>query len=282
MASPESKYSLVSDSDTENQENDTFLPNFSYKATSRRRIWPWIIHSVLLLTSGILFIITLTRYPKVVGPIDSIEPGWTQEYSEAVNAVGQRFGWQYLGEFGQPSIYRGQPNPDLDAAWEEISDSGVFSVTEEEMARIGKLSNSSVMLPPEAGGNYMASMEAVHQMHCLNLLRKFSYREYYADKSEHFAHPGKFRIHLDHCIEMLRQVIMCNADLHIITYNWVDQVDYAWPNFNLNKQCRDFNAVMGWIHAHEARTKVPDGILRRPPGAATKPIIAAEYVHEGF
>jgi hypothetical protein len=40
-------------------------------------------------------------------------------------------------------------------------------VTAEDVERIGKLENSTVMLPPESGGGYMASLEAVHQLHCL-------------------------------------------------------------------------------------------------------------------
>ena len=44
---------------------------------------------------------------------------------------------------------------------------GVFSVTAEEVERLGKKANSTVMLPPESGGGYMASMEATHQLHCL-------------------------------------------------------------------------------------------------------------------
>jgi hypothetical protein len=44
---------------------------------------------------------------------------------------------------------------------------GVISVVEEDIARVGKLSNSTVMLSQELGGNYMASVEAVHQMPCL-------------------------------------------------------------------------------------------------------------------
>ncbi|KAI1291045.1 hypothetical protein F5Y03DRAFT_400990 [Xylaria venustula] len=75
------------------------------------------------------------------------------------------------------------------------------------------MDNSTVMLPEESGGGYMASLEATHQLHCLDMLRKFSFRDYYADKAAQFADPHKLLTHMDHCTEMLRQVIMCNADL---------------------------------------------------------------------
>ncbi len=44
---------------------------------------------------------------------------------------------------------------------------GVFSVTAEEIERVGKMDNSTVLLPEESGGGYMASLEATHQLHCL-------------------------------------------------------------------------------------------------------------------
>ncbi|KAI0098916.1 hypothetical protein GGR51DRAFT_417984 [Nemania sp. FL0031] len=156
---------------------------------------------------------------------------------------------------------------------------GAISVTKEELERLGKLHNSSVILPVESGGGYMASMEASHQMHCLDMLRKFSYREYYADKSPVFSDVFKLRTHLDHCIEMLRQVIMCSADLHIITYDWVDHVDYPWPDFSINRQCRNWDDVMAWVHQRRVMTSAPDGILTRPDGVATRPVEPVEYIH---
>lgn len=81
---------------------------------------------------------------------------------------------------------------------------------------------------------------------------------------------------------MLRQVIMCNTDLHILTYDWVDHVDYPWPDFSINRQCRNYDNLLDWVYERRARVNAPDGLLKRPEGAATKPVIPAEYVHEGF
>ncbi|KAI1118121.1 hypothetical protein F5Y14DRAFT_297904 [Nemania sp. NC0429] len=197
----------------------------------------------------------------------------------AVRAAGHRHGRMFLGEFDQPSPWRGQPNPDVDEAWEKISHASVISVTKEELERLGKFHNSSVMLPPETGGGYMASMESTHQMHCLNLLRMYSYREYYAHKLSHFADASKLRDHVDHCLEMLRQVIMCSTDLHIVTYDWVDHVDYPWPDFSVARQCRRWDNMMDWVRDRAAHSNQRQGLLIRPEGAATKPIHPVEYVH---
>lgn len=50
----------------------------------------------------------------------------------------------------------------------------------------------------------------------------------------------------DHCIEMLRQVLMCNADVGLITFDWVAGFDVPFPNFSTPHKCRDFEKVYQW------------------------------------
>lgn len=115
-----------------------------------------------------------------------------------------------------------------------------------------------------------------------DMLRKFSFRDYYADKAAPFSDPFKLRTHMDHCIEMLRQSIMCNGDLHIITYNWVEHVEYPWPDFSTSRQCRSWDNILDWIGDRTAHTKEKDGLLKKPDGAAVKDVNPVEYVHIDF
>ena len=94
------------------------------------------------------------------------------------------------GTFDFPSIYRGYPSPELDAAWRAITqegedcitslinicitgcqlNSGVLPtrLTREQLSMIGKGDTSSkVKFLEEDGGGYMASLEVTHQLHCL-------------------------------------------------------------------------------------------------------------------
>jgi len=64
---------------------------------------------------------------------------------------------------------------------------------------------------------------------------------------------------VDHCIEMLRQVLMCSSDLGIITYNFVSFRPEAWPDFNTVHQCRDFEKVVNWYHDRELYTTKTGG-----------------------
>ncbi|KAF2968367.1 hypothetical protein GQX73_g5232 [Xylaria multiplex] len=268
------------DSDSDS-ELVAFLGPRPVGQSRRILLWPIIANIVVLLISSSLFATASLRYRQALHLEATTEPLHTQEYAPAVESVGQRYSWQYLGEFGQPSPWRGQPSAEVDEAWNKITRTGAISVTQQDLERLGKLHNSSVMLPIESGGGYMASLEAAHQMHCLDMLRKFSFRDYYADKVAVFSDPFKLRTHMDHCIEMLRQVIMCSADLHIITYDWVDHVDYPWPDFSINRQCRNWDHMIDWIQQRKALTSAPDGILTRPDGAATRSVEPVEYIHSG-
>ncbi|KAF7885177.1 hypothetical protein EAF00_010995 [Botryotinia globosa] len=49
--------------------------------------------------------------------------------------------------------------------------------------------------------------------------------------------------HMGHCVDMLRRKLMCDADVHLVIYNWLKGHDAPHPNFNTARQCRSFEAV---------------------------------------
>lgn len=57
---------------------------------------------------------------------------------------------------------------------------------------------------------------------------------------------------------------MCDADVGVITYNWVAVRDLPWPNFNVVHQCRNFDGVVEWGKNHNAPyNRVP---VKKPSG----------------
>lgn len=103
-----------------------------------------------------------------------------------------------------------------------------------------------------------------------NKLRQHIYPEYYGNHSfiPHRTHERTVK-HLDHCIDMLRQKIMCDADISVITYNWYDDSDYPIAKFDTQHKCRDFNALQDW--ARERRAKTSDGRVYKPDDAVILP-----------
>ena len=55
------------------------------------------------------------------------------------------------------------------------------------------------------------------------MLRKYLYFDYYSQFDPFFTEskPETYRMHLEHCVDNLRQVLMCSADVGMITYEWV-------------------------------------------------------------
>lgn len=132
-----------------------------------------------------------------------------------------------------------------------------MSLTKEQVAK-AKLRLDSVRYPSEVGEDlYMGSPEVTHQLHCL--VRPIADRYRHDSHSTNSRtscvkqrtktttetnlengpialrrleptwvmllgniNSGRSDLETDHCIEMLRQVLMCNADTGVLTMNWVE------------------------------------------------------------
>jgi hypothetical protein len=57
---------------------------------------------------------------------------------------------------------------------------------------------------------------------------------------------------------MLREKLMCDSDVGLITYNWVEGRNHPHPNFNTLHKCRDFAAVQEWTK--ERQVMLPEGV----------------------
>jgi Mycotoxin biosynthesis protein UstYa len=108
-----------------------------------------------------------------------------------------------------------------------------------------KANITSVPLNDDQGG-YLATLDVFHTLHCVNKIRKSYYSDYYhdpnplTDQQEHF----------DHCIDLLRQVIMCHGDLALHTYEWKDDYRWPWPSMQTEHQCRNWDQLMAWSKEH--------------------------------
>ncbi|KAK0391437.1 hypothetical protein NLU13_0938 [Sarocladium strictum] len=173
---------------------------------------------------------------------------------------------RFNGTLDHPSEYRGPPSLSVDNAWDHMTKVKIISVSESDILKSGS-TKDAIQIPEEFGGGYMATLEVTHQLHCLNFLRMASHWEYYQYKAVEFSdEPSMVRTHLDHCIEMLRQVLMCNADAGIISHRWVKGYTRPYPDFNVIHKCRDLDQVMSWSHHHEVPT--PPGYQFKAPANA--------------
>lgn len=173
-------------------------------------------------------------------------------FSPALEAV-EYLDVKFNGSVYHQSIYKGQPNPELDAAWDKL----VFRtkptpISSEILHKLKKSDSPSlVKFPDEDGRGYHTTLELTHEIHCLNMLRKATYYEYYEATDPAIQEgPVYYRLHLDHCIEMLRQRIMCTGDVGLITSHWVKGHKLPYPDFNTWHRCRNVDKIWAWNDEH--------------------------------
>ncbi|KAF2236011.1 hypothetical protein EV356DRAFT_543004 [Viridothelium virens] len=133
------------------------------------------------------------------------------------------------------SRFRGPPRPELDATWHDLLENSNIRLSSEELRRLGK---SSVALAD--GSGYYGALNVHHHLHCLKSVRQYAHQEYYnitnADKEEH----------LDHCLDDIRQALMCHADISVFTYDWIPSYRKPLPNFKVAHECVDWELLGNW------------------------------------
>lgn len=92
-----------------------------------------------------------------------------------------------------------------------------------------------------------------------NLLRKalhWNYDYYKALGEGAFVNSEYIvRVHTTHCLDIIRQVLMCNPDVGVLGQVWWQPEDEdspsAFVDFNTVHRCRDYEAVRAWAEANQ-------------------------------
>lgn len=96
------------------------------------------------------------------------------------------------------------------------------------------------------------SVEGFHQLHCLNMLRLalFTNHEFYADVKA--FRPGQpVQEHLDHCVDMIRERLMCTMDTTLEPWLWRGRKGDAVADSQRVHVCRDFEGIRRWVAERE-------------------------------
>ncbi|KAK3387940.1 hypothetical protein B0H63DRAFT_448727 [Podospora didyma] len=181
--------------------------------------------------SGGLPYSTLTKTPEIFSPANV-----ATEWKEVVfhnNFRQDRTKWQ------------GPPNDDVDKAWEEsYLGVGVIKIPKSDADR---LPNQTLPIPGEDDG-YIVGVEVFHQLHCLDLLRRHLYPDrYHNEKGMNAQQLKEYWIHLEHCIDNLRQTIMCYSDVSTIPWKIHEKAHREFPDAHTTHVCRDFDTLKEWM-----------------------------------
>jgi hypothetical protein len=97
------------------------------------------------------------------------------------------------GYSNQPSPYAGIPNPEIDKAWQDLIGHRYFAITPLEAEQMFGSGFEQYKLQGY-DFEYAAGVDVLHQLHCLNTLRKYADLDYYQEelREEH----GYTRLHI--------------------------------------------------------------------------------------
>ncbi|KAI0106425.1 hypothetical protein GGR51DRAFT_571362 [Nemania sp. FL0031] len=157
-----------------------------------------------------------------------------------------------IAAHSKPSVARLPPGPEADAAWARFEKIRTVVISKSDVEMMGKDPMTAARFPDDHWGfgedAYMGQIDVVHQLHCLNALRKRAFAAACNPEAEEEARAQpKWRwTHLQHCVSILLENLMCHADTELLTMNWIQEADYPFPDFSINKKCRDFETLLNW------------------------------------
>ncbi|KAM7209507.1 protein of unknown function (DUF3328) domain containing protein [Naviculisporaceae sp. PSN 640] len=162
------------------------------------------------------------------------------------------------------------PSPSLDHLWKSLYYNVSYLRLPQPIA--AQLPNKTLPYPQSGPnsdpGYYAANLAVFHQLHCLNSIRIGLSRAYYQE--HHLVDDWKFddkrgpygTEHVSHCVNVLREAIMCAADTSVVTFQWNKAIKSAQPRADVLHVCRDFEGIWDW--AWENKNVVEFDPRRRP------------------
>lgn len=72
------------------------------------------------------------------------------------------------------------------------------------------------------------------------------YRSLYPDYYPPKHSPDFHRIHMEHCIDYMRQSVMCSLDITPVKVEWTTKWNQRIHHFDTWHTCRNFDKVKSW------------------------------------
>ncbi|KAK5989899.1 hypothetical protein PT974_08162 [Cladobotryum mycophilum] len=214
-------------------EDDLESTSLSTPTVSTVRRWI----SLSLQIISIMFVGGVLGYALRPGCTERERIRMTSSYSPMLEAV-ELYDYQFEAELDAENVYKEHPRPELDAAWQRVGRIHPISMPVEHLAELNK-THSGIPYPKEMG----------------DFIRKVVYADYYS-RPENL--PITFEVtdkllfnHVDHCVDYLRQFIMCAGDVTPVTSNWVLTHHTPHPDFNTMHKCRKFDKLLEWVEKHD-------------------------------
>lgn len=191
-------------------------------------------------------------------------------WSPAVDLQDRTQETTFFGTFDGITPFKGPPNESTEAAWDTMWNYNTVNLTAEQMVELGRPLDS-IQYPDRHGGGYLAQVEMIHQLHCLHIIwQDHHYERVPLLVEERKNRPDYHERHFQHCIDIIRQRLLCTADPGLVTFRWVEGEDHTpEPDFNTRHMCSDWKRLIEWNNVNAAsvnvdtvRWQAPDGVKK--------------------
>lgn len=243
-----------------------------------RSIKRWVIATFVLIVISLIEICVIVKLASQ-DPPKGFENGFATELPEAKDAISVeqvRFTSPLrvdengtLHQVNDPSERRYTGNSsEVDQAWEDLVFGRYLRLRESEVNWLDsdEESDNLEVIPEDVSVITKAGMyggvDMLYSLHCLNMLRKHLHSDHknmqYFSDEEDSMHLGKSSIMAlsshtddsDHCIDQLRQSIMCAGDLTPVTLRhvWMENPRRSVLLGETERMhtCRNFDAIRDW------------------------------------
>ncbi|THG98154.1 hypothetical protein EW026_g3976 [Hermanssonia centrifuga] len=209
-------------------------------------IKPVIFWIVVVVYSTVTIFLAGALYENYRYECPKSSPRETLLYSPAQEAVVYEPKSFVLGHSkGQAkTIFGAEPSAEVDEAWNDLYN--VFAVSQIPAAQAKLLPNKTLRVPGDTG-NYIIGLSVFHELHCLDVIRK-------ALNPDHYADPATGDI------DMVRQALMCAADITPLIWQWHEDVQKARAAPDVVHICRNYDNIVQWAKAHRMKHHFDDTV----------------------
>lgn len=98
--------------------------------------------------------------------------------------------------------------------------------------------------------NVVVGLDVFHQLHCLDSLRQSLRPERYTHPDKRDEDASQVRLkHWDHCVEMIRQNLMCSADISPVNWAFLPEKGRLGTT-TTDHVCRKWEPIKQWAEEH--------------------------------
>ncbi|KXT09250.1 hypothetical protein AC579_6778 [Pseudocercospora musae] len=244
-------------------DRESTLPHDQCSRGQQRARWQTLAHITLTAALAIGLAVSLAcghdRFPSSYRIYGTYEHGFKTDLHSlkpTISLTNKKFyggvhldpnGTYWLTQDPNGPRFVGAPSEEVDQAWEhELLRKRYFGLTADE---------TNDQFGDEFGAKqdwifdmFWVSPSTYHNLHCLNYLRKSLSPEHYGIEDTPAApFVMSHRMHLDHCIEQIRQSLMCSLDLTPIPRPWIPAGEIYHADLDRWHTCRSWDAVRDQI-----------------------------------